>query len=45
MKEFDPLELFEGDKERMIKFYRHDVTTDEGILDFQREVFNSIKVI
>jgi hypothetical protein len=45
-KEFDPLELFQGDKERMMRFYGgHDVTTPEGILAFQREVFQSSKII
>lgn len=42
----DPLKIFRGDKDRMLAFYGgHDVTTAEGILAFQRQVFSSPKVV
>ena len=45
-KVFDPLALFEGDEERMLRFYGgHDVTRAEGIRAFQEEAFSSSKII
>jgi hypothetical protein len=45
-KAFDPLALFEGDEERMLRFYGgHDVTSPDGIRAFQEEAFSSSKII